>query len=196
MIGPELSSPNLNSSVRVEQSFAICYLNVVIKPLCGNPDIRLNYYFRSWNSVRCETCFFESRFSVVLLRNLADFASEIHFGRENPQHANAPNDWLVTSLFCIYASSWRQGEPRMTLGLNPNIWKARAILHEFIGLLQACFEAGGARGLCEDLTRTAKPWNYPGLNPASTDIYPSALATELSRQLQNNNLTSDTILNG
>ena len=52
LIGSELSSPNSNSSVRAEQSFAIHYLNVVIKPLCGNLDIRLNYYFRSRNSVR------------------------------------------------------------------------------------------------------------------------------------------------
>ena len=28
---------------------------------------------------------------VALLRNLADFATEIHFGREKPKHANAPN---------------------------------------------------------------------------------------------------------
>jgi len=48
----ELSSPNSNSSVRAERSFAIRYLNVVVKPLCGNLDICLNYYFRSRNSVR------------------------------------------------------------------------------------------------------------------------------------------------
>ena len=33
LIGSELSSPNFNSSVRAERSFAIRYLNVVIKPL-------------------------------------------------------------------------------------------------------------------------------------------------------------------
>jgi len=33
LIGPELSSPNANSSVRAERLFAIHYLNVVIKPL-------------------------------------------------------------------------------------------------------------------------------------------------------------------
>jgi len=43
LIGSELSSPNVNSSVRAEQSFAICYLNVVIKPLCRTLDICLNY---------------------------------------------------------------------------------------------------------------------------------------------------------
>jgi len=95
---------NFNSSVRAEQSFAIRYLNVVIKPLCSNLDICLNYranaYFRSRNSVRVlrsqiaterERCFFGSRFSVALLHNLAYFATEIHFGREKPEHTNAPN---------------------------------------------------------------------------------------------------------
>jgi len=38
LIGSELSSPNFNSSVRAER-----YLNVVIKPLCGNLEICLNY---------------------------------------------------------------------------------------------------------------------------------------------------------
>ena len=33
LIGSELSSPNFNSSVRAERSFAIRYPNVVIKPL-------------------------------------------------------------------------------------------------------------------------------------------------------------------
>jgi len=33
---------------------------------------------------------FGPRFSVTLLRNLADFATELHFGREKPEHANAP----------------------------------------------------------------------------------------------------------
>jgi len=40
-IGSELSSPNYNSSVRAVRSFAIRYLNVVMKPLCGNLDICL-----------------------------------------------------------------------------------------------------------------------------------------------------------
>jgi len=52
LIGSELSFPNFTSSVRAEQSFAIRYLNVVIRPLCGNLDICLNGYFRSRNSVR------------------------------------------------------------------------------------------------------------------------------------------------
>ena len=103
LIGSELSSPNFNS-VRAERSFAFCYLNAVIKPICGNLDICLNYqanaYFRSRNSVRVlqsrtatesESCFFGSRFSVALLHNFADFGAKIHFGREKPEHTNAPN---------------------------------------------------------------------------------------------------------
>ena len=42
--------------LRIKQSFSIRYPNVVIKSLCGNRDICLNYYadtyFRSRNSVR------------------------------------------------------------------------------------------------------------------------------------------------
>ena len=51
-IGSELSSPNINSSVRVERSSAIRYFSVVIKHLCGILDICENDYFRSRNSVR------------------------------------------------------------------------------------------------------------------------------------------------
>ena len=78
LIGSELSSPNFNSLVRAERSFAIRYPNVVIKPLCSNIDICLNYqanaYFRSRNSVRVlsvanatesHRCFFGLRFSVA-----------------------------------------------------------------------------------------------------------------------------------
>ena len=43
LIGSELSSTNFKSLVRAERSFAIRYLNVVIKPLCGNLEICLNY---------------------------------------------------------------------------------------------------------------------------------------------------------
>jgi len=50
LIGSELSSPNVNSLVRAEWSFPIRYLNIIIKPLCGNLDICLN--FRWQNSVR------------------------------------------------------------------------------------------------------------------------------------------------
>jgi len=102
----ELSSRNFNSSVRAERSFAICYLNVVIKPLCGILDICLNHYFRSQNSVRvlsvadCDRkwkMLFGSRFLVALLRNLADFATGIHFRREKPEHGNAP----ITIYLCM-----------------------------------------------------------------------------------------------
>jgi len=55
-IGSELSSLNFNSSVKAKQSSAIRYSNVVIKSLCGNLDICLNYYtnayFRLRNSAR------------------------------------------------------------------------------------------------------------------------------------------------
>jgi len=48
LIASELSSPNFNSSVRAEQSFAIPYPNVVIKLLCGNIDICLNYHANAY----------------------------------------------------------------------------------------------------------------------------------------------------
>ena len=35
--------------------------------------------------------FFGSRFSVALLRNLADFTTEIQLGRKKPEHANVPS---------------------------------------------------------------------------------------------------------
>ena len=47
LIRSELSSPNLNSSIRAERSFAIRYVNKVIKLLRGNLDICLNYYWKS-----------------------------------------------------------------------------------------------------------------------------------------------------
>ena len=93
LIRSKLPSPNFNSSVKTERSFTICYLNVVIRPLCGNLDICLNYYFWSRNSVcmllvadrdRKWRCSFGSRFSVGLLHNSAYFATEIHFSHENP----------------------------------------------------------------------------------------------------------------
>jgi len=57
LIRSELSSPNFNSSVRAERSFAIHYLNIVIKPLCGNLDIclttRLTPTFSRGNLFAC-----------------------------------------------------------------------------------------------------------------------------------------------
>jgi len=46
--------------------------------------------FRLQIATESERCFFGSRFSVALLHNLPDFATEIHFGREKPEHAKAP----------------------------------------------------------------------------------------------------------
>jgi len=43
---------NLNSSVKAKRSYAIRYLSEVIKPLCGNLEICLNYYFRLRDSIR------------------------------------------------------------------------------------------------------------------------------------------------
>jgi len=90
-IASELSSLNFYSSVRAERSFVICYPNVVIKPLCSNLDICLNYhtcvYFQSRISVSVisvadrdqgERCFFKLRFSVALLNSLANFATEMN----------------------------------------------------------------------------------------------------------------------
>ena len=129
LIGSELLSPN--SSVRAERSFAIRYLNVAIKPLCGNLDICLNYYFRHGILFACfrlrfttesERCFFGSRFSVALLHNLADFATEMHYNREKPEHANAPNigiqNNIESSHINIYATFIFQTHPTQ----DPHPW--------------------------------------------------------------------------
>jgi len=44
---------------------------------------------------------FGSRFSGALLCNLADFATEIHFGREKPEHVNAPNIQIGNHQFKV-----------------------------------------------------------------------------------------------
>ena len=101
--GSELPSPKFNSSVRAGRSFAIRHLNRVIKPHCGNLDICLATRltpsfgcvillacFRSHIVIESERCFFGSCFSVVLLHNLGDCETEFHFGREQPEHADAP----------------------------------------------------------------------------------------------------------
>ena len=57
--------------------------------------------------------FFGSRFSVALLRNLADFSTEIHFGCEKHKHANAPNNTkdrpqffdIIELRYCIFIQS-------------------------------------------------------------------------------------------
>ena len=52
-----------------------------------------------WSQIAIESgrCFFGSHFPVVLLCNIAHFATEIHFGHEKPEHANAPIDHKVRS---------------------------------------------------------------------------------------------------
>jgi len=87
-----LASPNFNSLVRAVRSFAIRYLNVVIKPLCGNLDTclttRLTPTFGRGILFACfsrglrpkvKDAFFGSRFSVALLHNLA----------EKPEHGSS-----------------------------------------------------------------------------------------------------------
>jgi len=87
----ELSSLNFDSSVRAERSFAICYSIIVIKSLCDNLDVCLNYhantYFQSRNFVRVisnrdrkREMLFKSRFSVTLRNSFADF----RFRNRNP----------------------------------------------------------------------------------------------------------------
>jgi len=102
LIGTKSSSPNLNSSVRAERLFTIRDLNVVIKPLCGNLDICLNYCrgilnacFGSKIATESERCFLGLRFSVTLLSSLADFGT-VDFGREKPKHENFKDIWLAT----------------------------------------------------------------------------------------------------
>jgi len=98
-VGSELSSLNFKYLVRAKQSFANRYSNIVIKSLCVNLDICLNYYanacFRSRNPVRVLSvvgAFFKSCFLVALLKGLLGFATEIHFDREKTKHANSPID--------------------------------------------------------------------------------------------------------
>ena len=106
LVGSMLSSPNFNSSVRAEESFTIFYPTVVIKPLlCGNLDICLTptfgrgilfACFRSQVTTKSERCFLGSRFSVALLSSLAEFSTEMDFGREKAEHVNA--SWFHWSL--------------------------------------------------------------------------------------------------
>ena len=124
---------SLNSSARAERSFAIRYLNIVIKPLCSNLDICLTtrltptfghgillVCFRS--QIATSKCLFGSRFSVALLCNLADFATEIHFDREKPEQANAPNDKSVKRVVgaIVYridvSNTWSQYEKALNPG--------------------------------------------------------------------------------
>jgi len=59
-----------------------------------------------------ERCHFGSCFSVALLVSLVDFATEIHFGREKAEHANAPNGteyWEACTVHARAASGGVQG---------------------------------------------------------------------------------------
>ena len=102
MIASELSSLNFNSSVTAEPLFVICYLNIVIKSLCGNRSIFLNYhanvYFQSRNSVRV--------ISIALMNSLADFATEILFIREKTDHSNVSIISNSTDESIIFVISW------------------------------------------------------------------------------------------
>ena len=67
LITSELSSPNFNSSVRAERSFAIRYLNVVIKSLGGNPDtVGRGILFPCFS--RGERCFLIALFGSGIVR--------------------------------------------------------------------------------------------------------------------------------
>jgi len=104
--------------VRAEWLFTIRYPNVVIRSLCGNLDISLNYHattyfqlrnsvgvFRSQAAIESERCSFKSHILVALLNSLADFATEIHFSPEQNGHANAP----IVSWVCLYARWYLSG---------------------------------------------------------------------------------------
>ena len=54
---------------------------------------------------------FRSRFSVALLSSLADFATEIHFGREKAERVNACNNrhTLIIEYGCYPASQIAAG---------------------------------------------------------------------------------------
>jgi len=97
LIGSELSSPNFNSSVRVEWSPTFgCWI--------------LFACFQSQIATESQRCFCGSRSSDALLRNLADFdrdrnSTEIHFGREKPEHANAPNNCSASNKWQCKAGS-------------------------------------------------------------------------------------------
>jgi len=84
--GSGLSSPNFNSSVRAERSFAIRYPNVVIKPLCDKLHVlSVADCDRKWKML------FVSQFLDALLSSLPDFTTGIQFGHAKAEHANAPN---------------------------------------------------------------------------------------------------------
>ena len=83
-----------------------------------------------------ERCCFGLRFSVASLGNLADFATEIHFGREKPEHANAPIYILFISCrqrkisYLSNLTQWRYSHTYTHTGcedvwLHPHKWEPR-----------------------------------------------------------------------
>ena len=84
-----------------ERSFTMRYSNIIIESLCGNLDVCRNYHTNAYSQSRKSVCMisvtdlnrkiiFKSRFSVALSKSSADLTIEIHFSRENTDHANAP----------------------------------------------------------------------------------------------------------
>ena len=62
--------------------------------------------------------------SVTLLSNLADFATEMEFGREKPEHANAP----IANCSCYFSSAlnwqWSLTQSERLTGLSlVMVWK-------------------------------------------------------------------------
>jgi len=80
-------------------------------------------------------------FSVALLRSLADFVAEIHFGREKDEHAKAPND----KFLCVWwvGDCWWVG--RLTQFRRSVFWDnssrpnpdslVESVFHSTLGLL-------------------------------------------------------------
>jgi len=88
-------------TVRAEQSFAIRSNHASLLPVTLTFALTTTLWptlgfgillacFRSLAAIQSEICFFESCFSVALWDSLADFVTEICFGREKTEYANAP----------------------------------------------------------------------------------------------------------
>ena len=94
LIGSELPSLIFNLTVRAERSSAIRYLNVVIKPLCSNLDISLDY-FRPRNSVCVLFCI------ALFGRALAKFSRFPTRARECTLYVTyCQNEQLCHNAYC------------------------------------------------------------------------------------------------
>ena len=124
--------PNLNSSVRAERLFAIRYLNVVIKPLCGNLDICPNYkanaYFQSRNSVpvlsvadrnRKWMMFFWIALFGPTLAQSNRFCDRSPF-RSRKTRANAPSIGWKKRCFAGFSFALNRGVASVPLSLRNN----------------------------------------------------------------------------